>query len=76
VLLIDDPKLPCVSHKNLFTLVVKVGTFVDMSKILEAYSFGPNNCQRGRSGSSHLCAWSWEESAELQEKQHPDKSIS
>ena len=41
VLLVDDPKLTMCSHKDLFTLVVKVSTFVDMAKIFRSIFFWP-----------------------------------
>ena len=39
--LIDDPELTMRSYKHLFTLVIKVGTFVDVLEIFQSVFFRP-----------------------------------
>jgi hypothetical protein len=39
--LIDDPELTMRSYKHLFTLVIKVGTFVDALEIFQSVFFRP-----------------------------------
>jgi hypothetical protein len=39
--LIDDPELTMRSHKHLFTLVIKVGTFADVLEIFQSVFFRP-----------------------------------